>query len=255
LAYEARESRGRRELQLARQALAVDPNCVDALLILAERHRDPEVQIPLLRRAVEAGEKTLGPEFFKENAGHFWGILETRPYMRALQQLAQALFDANQTEDSAGHLRELLRLNPGDNQGNRYLLAQALLKTNQLDELDHLLNRAYAEEDMAEWAFTRTLLEFRRRGDSPEARKRLADAAQSNPHVVPLLTGRRMMPPVLPPHYAPGSEDEAVLAVNEIVDSWVDTPDALEWLKKAAPKRVAKPRAPKGKKGPRKRRE
>ena len=148
----------------------------------------------------------------------------------------------------------MLRLNPNDNQGNRYMLAQVLLEMNQLDELDYLLNKMYGEEDMAEWAFTRALLEFRRSGDSPESRKRLEQAAKSNPHVVPLLTGRRSMPPVMPPHYSPGSEDEAVLAVNEIVDAWADTPNALEWLEKAAPKAPRKPRASKGKKGPGKKR-
>jgi tetratricopeptide (TPR) repeat protein len=250
LVYEARQATGRRSLQLARQALAIDPDCTDALVLLAERKSDPAEKIPLLRRAVEAGEKALGKEYFEENAGEFWGAVETRPYMRSRQQLANALFDTGEIEEAATHLRELLRLNPGDNQGNRYLLAQALLHTNNLDELDHLLNTAYPDEDMAEWAFTRALLEFRRGGDSPAARKRLADAAAVNPYVVPLLTGRMGMPPILPPHYSRGSEEEAVLAVNEIAEMWDRTPNALEWIEEVVPK----PQRQKRKKGPGKRR-
>ena len=34
-------------------------------------------------KGVEAGELALGPKGFKQYAGHFWGFLETRPYMRA----------------------------------------------------------------------------------------------------------------------------------------------------------------------------
>jgi hypothetical protein len=34
---------------------------------------------------VAAGERSLGPKAFEEDAGHFWGILETRPYMDRLE--------------------------------------------------------------------------------------------------------------------------------------------------------------------------
>ena len=36
-------------------------------------------------------ERRLGPEAFKELAGAFWGFHETRPYMRARNQMAEAL--------------------------------------------------------------------------------------------------------------------------------------------------------------------
>ena len=45
--------------------------------------------IEFLRKVVAIGEKNLGKDF-KEFAGHFWGFIETRPYMRARERLAQA---------------------------------------------------------------------------------------------------------------------------------------------------------------------
>ena len=36
----------------------------------------------------------LGPRGFKQYAGHFWGFLETRPYMRARAGLAGTLLQA-----------------------------------------------------------------------------------------------------------------------------------------------------------------
>lgn len=246
LCYQARQARGRREIQLARQALALDPQCSDALMVLALRAGGPHDALPLYRRAVEAAQRRLGPETFEKEAGNFWGILETRPYMRARRDLALTLASLGKFEEAAEHFRELIRLNPGDNQGNRYHLAQTLLLTDQLDELDGLLNRAYPGDDSAEWGFNRALLEFRRHGDSPQARQQLARAAAQNPHVVPFLTGRRPMPTHLPPTYQPGSEDEAVLAVDQIADAWEQTPEALEWLEDAAPK-TRRPRAAKGK--------
>ncbi|MGA2442534.1 MAG: tetratricopeptide repeat protein, partial [Tepidisphaeraceae bacterium] len=212
LCYQAYESRGRRQVQLARQALAIDPDCCDALVLLAERAGDPDSALPLYQRAVQAGERQLGRERFEKGAGHFWGIVETRPYMRARQQLALTLMELGEFDQAANHFNELLRLNPNDNQGNRYHLAQCLLNTNKLDLLDALLNRSpYKDDFTAEWAFTRALLEYRRNGDSPDVRRRLDEAQGRNRFVVPLLTGKARIPPVFPASFSPGSEDEAII--------------------------------------------
>jgi tetratricopeptide (TPR) repeat protein len=254
IAAQARESRGRRQLQLAREALRLDPDCVEALLILARRREgDPEAALPLLRRAVEAGVKKLGEEIFTQHAGAFWLLLDTRPYMRARKELALALMNLGRYEEAAVEFRDMLRLNPNDNQGNRYHLAQCLLLSNQLEELDALLNRSnYSEDFAAEWKFTRALLEFRRQGDSPAARSALAEAVQQNRFVSPLLHGRIEMPPVMPPFFSPGDQDEAAICVDQIVEGWHGTPGALEWLE--AQTRQQKPRRTSGKRSGKKRR-
>jgi tetratricopeptide (TPR) repeat protein len=77
------------------------------------------------------GELALGPEGFKEYDGHFWGFLETRPYMRARHGLALALLKLGEEEEAMKHFRAMLKLNPGDNQGIRYLLLGCLLKRNE----------------------------------------------------------------------------------------------------------------------------
>ncbi|HEY2589332.1 MAG TPA: tetratricopeptide repeat protein [Tepidisphaeraceae bacterium] len=256
LVDEAFEARGRRQVQLAREALKLDPNCVDALLLLADRAGDAESALPLFQQAMEAGERQLGPQLFEQEAGNFWGILETRPYMRARQQVAVNLMELGRYDEAAGHLRELLRLSPGDNQGNRYLLIHALMEENHLDEVDDLLNRSeYKDEESAEWAFSRALLAFRKDPDSPEAEARLDQAMRINRHVAPLLIGRAPMPAGAPPSYSPGSEDEAVLYVDEAAPEWQATEGALDWVEdafEAAKKRARKAKAqskskPKGK--------
>lgn len=262
LVDEAFDARGRRQVQLAREALKIDPNCVDALLLLADRAGDADSALPLFQQAMEAGERQLGPELFENEAGNFWGILETRPYMRARQQVALNLMELARYDEAAGHLRELLRLNPGDNQGNRYLLVHALMEENHLDELDALLNRSeYKDEESAEWAFSRALLAFRKDPHSPETQAQLEQAMRFNPHVVPLLIGRVPKPPGAPPSYTPGGEDEATLYVDQAAPEWQATEGALDWLEEAfetAKKRARKAKAqskskPKGKgKGKRK---
>lgn len=252
LCYQAFEARGRRQVQLARQALAIDPDCCDALSLLADRATDPESAIPLYERAVEAGARRLGPERFKEDAGNFWGIIETRPYLRARQRLALALMAADRIDAAAGHFAQMLELNPGDNQGNRYHLAQCLLRLNRLEDLEELLNDPlYADDIGAEWNYNRALLEFRRTGDSPASRHQLQKARRESKFVIPYLIGKQEMPPFMPETFQFGHEDEAVICVGQIGDAWNQTPGAIDWLRKMEKKVVAKQSGRGGKKGKR----
>lgn len=90
LMYQAWEATGPMRVKLARQALEISPDCADAYVLLAEETaRTPEEALDLYTKGVAAGERALGKKYFEENAGHFWGLLETRPYMRARLGLAQ----------------------------------------------------------------------------------------------------------------------------------------------------------------------
>ncbi|HSZ59660.1 MAG TPA: hypothetical protein VK797_28715 [Tepidisphaeraceae bacterium] len=244
----ARDARGRRQVQLARRALELDPDSVPALMLLALLAGDDQRTAPLYQRATEAAERKLGPEMFQNAVGHFWLIDETRPYMRARQMWAVTLLNLGEYEPAASHLRDLLRLNPKDNQSVRYLLAQTLLAGGMLDELDDLLNQSRFSDDRSpEWLFTRALLAYRRSGDSPEARQKLADAQQENPHIIPLLTGRKRAAAREPLAFSHGSEQEATQVTIDIREGWVETPGAIEWLEQVAPKVRRKPAGTKGK--------
>src|SRR5205823_12776803 len=130
---------------------------------------------------VAAGERALGPDVFRREVGHFWGILETRPYLRARLGLAHALWTAGRRDEAVRHLQDMLRLNPNDNQGVRYTLAGFLLFLDRDDDLGRLLQQ-YPDEGSAAWAYTKALLAFRRHGDTIEARQLLKKAKKVNKH-------------------------------------------------------------------------
>src|SRR3954447_20480530 len=149
-----------RRADLAKQALELSPDCADAYVLLAEQALSHREALGLYEQAVAAGQRAIGPDAFQEHVGHFWGLLETRPYMRAREGLAHTLWTLGRREEAAAHLQELLRLNPGDNQGVRYTLASWLLNLDRDEDLAGLLEQ-FAEEDSATWAYTRALLAFR----------------------------------------------------------------------------------------------
>src|SRR3546814_19715015 len=70
--------------------------------------------LALYRQGVEAGERALGDEF-EGLSGHFWGFLQTRPYMRARAGLAITLWRLGDQQAAIDHYRAMLILNPNDN--------------------------------------------------------------------------------------------------------------------------------------------
>jgi tetratricopeptide (TPR) repeat protein len=240
---------GPRRVRLAKEALALWPDCGDAYVLLAEHARSRKEALKLYEQGVAAAERALGPEIFREAAGRFWGLLETRPYMRAREGLALSLWTAGRRQEAVEHLQEMLRLNPGDNQGVRYTLAGFLLSLDRDEDLARLLAQ-YPGEGMATWAYTRALLAFRREGDTPEARRLLKAARKANKHVPAYLLGRKVPPAEQPGYYSPGDESEALSYVGSFLAVWKDTPGAVAWLRANEPRRKKSGAEPAGPRGP-----
>ncbi|MFQ6034277.1 MAG: hypothetical protein ACE5NM_00315 [Sedimentisphaerales bacterium] len=230
LMYDAFDSRGRKQIQLARKALEICPDCADAYVVLAEHCSDIQKAKDLYAQGVAAGERALGKKFFEEEAGNFWGIVQTRPYMRARLGLAQCLEVLDQLEEAAEHYRELLRLNPMDNQGVRHLLLVCLLQMNADGEAEQLLKKYKDDKFLAIGSYAQALLTFRRKGDTATARKHLQNALSVNRHVPEYLLGYEELPEFLPPGYGLGSEEEAEICAGMLIDAWDGTPGAMEWL-------------------------
>src|SRR3954468_2903549 len=229
-AFEERDPE--RRSGLARKALEVSPDCADAYVLLAEQARSRKEALGLYEKALAAGERALGPQVFREDVGHFWGLLETRPYMRARGGLAGTLWTMGRRDEAIEHLQDMLRLNPNDNQGVRYTLAGWLLGEGRDEELARLLSEY--DEESANWTYTKALLAFRGKGDTPETRKLLRSARKSNHHVPAYLLGRDPLPLHRPDSYSPGDENEAILYVGSALSGWKSTPGAIAWLKGAA---------------------
>ena len=108
---------------LCRRALAAYPHCVDAHAMLAELECERVADyVEAMRAAVEAGRKDLGQKFFEQQAGDFWGLIETRPFMRAMAGLVDALIEwgtAERIDEAITLQEEMLELNPNDSQGGQ----------------------------------------------------------------------------------------------------------------------------------------
>lgn len=192
-------------------ALELSHDCTDAYVLLATAARDPRAARAHYEQGVRAAERALGPVAFRDDVGHFQGILETRTYIRARQGLAGVLWHLGQREAAIGHLQDMLRLNPDDNQGLRYALAGWLLATGDDAALAGLLDRIPTS-------------------GAPTGPTR----APSRPSVSTALATN----PFVPACVGFSDENEAVAYIAEAVEGWLATVVARD----APPPSPAKPR-------------
>jgi len=126
----------------AEKALSISPYCFGAWQILAELAETDEAAIALIEKGVAHGRvlhaeltAAVGPE------EGIWGHFEARDFMRLLHELAMSYDAADQLEQAVEVYEEMLRLNPGDNQGVRSDLLHDYIVLNQTTDARALLKR------------------------------------------------------------------------------------------------------------------
>jgi hypothetical protein len=237
LVWQAIEHFGEPEgIELLEQAVALDPACTDARLLLIEIDQPPLAErVPMLAKVTRDAAARLGPAYFKENAGHFWGLLETRPYMRARMQYAVALAESGREPKAIEEHLGLLHLCPGDNLGVRCGLLGLLLALDRFDDAERLIEQ-YADDIGATIAWGRVLLLFLR-DDRESAASLLRLARGANRHVEPHLAARIKLPKESPESWSPGSEDEARMVARDLGEAWRRHPEAVIWLREQPARR------------------
>ena len=146
----AQNARNEKEaIKLAKKAYEKYPECFDAILFQCDLEENGIKRMKLLDDGLEVEKNRLIKEkyFDKENIGHFYGIFETRPYIRVLVVKAEYLLEEGKLRQAESICKEVLRLNENDNMGARYLL-MAIFAT--LEEENDMLKlyKKYPEEDL-----------------------------------------------------------------------------------------------------------
>ena len=209
----------------ARKALKLKPDAVEACVILGLHMTNASERIALLREGARIGAAQWAKEIEQPPKRFFWKEFETRAYMRAVYNLALTLWACGDQIEAVRLADDLIRINPEDNLGCRFLGLAWHPVLGNWERVEALL--AEYEEERVEYAYARCLNTFRRRGDTV---RDLATALKLNSHVPGLLTG-------WPSRYdsdamlvAPGSQEEAANYVEHNRDAWKAVPGAIAWL-------------------------
>lgn len=214
---------------LAIDALRTWPNCAHAYVYLATDAGDEmELALALFTLGITAGFEALGETYFEQNRGGFWQLVETRPFMRALEGAGHAYWLLGATEPAAAHFTELLGLNPNDNQGARYGLLGCYLEMQEPEGVEALLE-AFTADSTPLWAYGKALAAFQSGGDSAQARAALVAAVERAPLVARYLLDPDSIPDSDPDELEPF--DDPTTAARWLAPGWETTPGATDWLR------------------------
>ncbi|WP_379136636.1 SEC-C metal-binding domain-containing protein [Paenibacillus sp. sgz500958] len=222
----------KKRVQLAQSALEIYADSTDAYMVLAEEAENEHEARAYLKAGMEAGKRELGEDFFEKNKGHFWGLMETRPYIRICQSYAESCWFGGNGEEAAKTLEHIIELNPNDNTGARYLLIAVYLYTNRLFDADRLLKTYGKDDKAAAIAYDRIVLEFKLNGITSQLKMLYRIARNVNKHVPDYLLGGKRLPHNLPDFIGMGDTNEAVEYVIMHSRLWASLPELLKWMLK-----------------------
>lgn len=223
----------RAAMRLARKAVAIDPQCLDARTILAVNARSRSERIMLLEDALSDSEQRLGKEFFRKNMGQFARYEEGRAYLRALYSLSMELLADGQIEDCVENIEALLDLDPEDEMALRDQLLSLYLLMDDVESADDVLTR-FEQDGSALFEWARVLVShiFRQFDD---ASRQLQAARAANSRVEAYLTGGREFPTEQPFDFEPGTDEEAAYCAFHLATAWQLRPLAGLWLSQGGP--------------------
>lgn len=229
LVYEAFDLPITKAKKNIKKALELDPNNTEAYNFLANNEKNIDKAIILYEKGIEGSIKSLGEKFFQEEKGYFWGMIETRPFMRAKASLADCLFAKGKIDKALEIYEEMIELNPNDNQGIRYLLSTLYLCETDLTKFENFIKN-WEEEGTAVWTYNNAYYHYRKFGNTAKSNKVLLEAYNSNKFVIDLLLGKKKMPNHRPQYVGFGDESEAISYVFGNSAIWVEEEGAIEWL-------------------------
>lgn len=215
-AFDVKES-----IRYAQKALKMNPYCLDAEMIIAQaKAKNMDELKKNIEKVIQKGETQLAERniTIEEDAGSFYGLFETRPYMRARKKYLELLIAQGRFRSAIAEAEEIIRLNENDNLGARYTLlalycyfeeedkANALFEKYKVDSAFMLLPMIalyYKKENNKKFKFLIKKLNNK----NPDLRSAIEMLASSEDDELENILEQGM--------YRPFSEEEVILAFSE----------------------------------------
>lgn len=228
---EAQNAKTEKEaIKLAKKAYEKSRECFDAILFQCDLEENGIKRMKLLDDGLEFEKSRLTKEkyFDKENIGHFYGIFETRQYIRGLVIKAEYLLEEGKISQAENVCREVLRLNENDNMGARYLL-MAIYATLEKENDMLKLYKKYPEEDL-EMMFPLFALYYKL-GNDKKAKEYLNRVDKCNSNFVKFFKGTiKESKNVSSGYYSRGDSSEIFMYLNRYDYLLITMPKLHEYV-------------------------
>ncbi len=132
-------------IKLLQVAIKIDPEFVDAYVGLTAVYRDMG-NLKKEKECADIGFELTKKQFPKWPSEMPWGMIENRAFMRSICDKAMTAQISGDQKTAEELYRLLLKMNPGDNQGIRYLIA-GMLEGISPDDVDKMTDEGNEKQD------------------------------------------------------------------------------------------------------------
>lgn len=234
-----------KRMEYAKKALSLDADNLDAARMVAElKAKQPYELLCELARLVEKGNRLMMREgyFAEEFKGEFWGVLETRPYMRLRHLYMQTLAECGRIRRAVRECEEMLDLCENDNLGVRFDLMHLYALLEEEEPANALLKR-YPDGE------TQTLLPLSvlhfKLGQTDQALEDLKRLNKLNKDTKKFLNAarkgefERYITEMSPYGYRPFSIEELIIEVSDYPFLFDSVPYYFDWAYQSLKKEKA----------------
>ncbi len=215
LLEQAKYAKSKKEkIRLAKEAYNTSNECFDAIIYLSQLEDDLIKREKILVDGLKEEKERLEKEDFfnKDSIGIFYGIIETRPYIRGLINLAHLYAEDSRMTMAKNICKDILRLNNNDNLGARYLLMA--IYSYLEDEKEMLkLYKKYPEENIS--MLIPFMCLYYKMGNIDKAKEYLDRINKANKHFIKLFKGTIKENNDVPSgYYAMGDSSEVIMYIE-----------------------------------------
>jgi len=168
------------------RTLKLEPQHADAhnhLGIVSLEARKLKAAEEHFRAAIDGGQRHLE----RDGVEVHWSFIENRPYLRGLANLGLVLVEQKNWAEALAIHKQMLTLNPDDNQGVRYLIGPECLRVGDNAGAIEAFQKCAGEE--VGCAFGLALAKLRAHGPSAEIGEAMLTGFAANRYVAPMLLG------------------------------------------------------------------
>ena len=238
----------KRQLEYVNKALALEPGNLDAGRIRAAlTAKTPLDLLDELPQLLEEGNRQMEKEgfFTNECKGHFWGILETRPYMRLRHVYMRMLTLCGMLRLAAKECEGMIELCENDNLGIRYDLMHLYAMLEEEKPAKALMKK-YPEDD-TQMLLPLSILHFKLgQGDKAlEVLKRLNQVNKDTKKFLKTMASgnsEKGLPEIGPYGYRPFCMEELTVEVSSYPFLFENTMSYFVWAYKALQEETRKKR-------------
>lgn len=195
----------------AMKALEYDELCADAYTLMGFAEVDDiEKAIEYFRMGETIYRQRYSDKYFNENKGEFFYIIETRPYIRNLYYTMLLLEMIGEYDEAIEKGNRILELCKDDQIGAGHRVVMLLIVKNRWEELDNMLSEhRFAEYDMAEFYFAKSMLNYFVKDNRTDALKYADKLFHSNRYIDRFFAGL----------YIPGKRNDGSIPSEEESDA------------------------------------